>query len=148
MITVWHQSTARAIWMHRIRLLSYSSRGTLMSYGDHSSSAASSRTRLLLGIENGQHVTETFALFLFSKLLNMLSSRLWLVDVWECADALHFLGMFFGLRTSGGLFWRRGESLAAFLYLQRKISDHKINVYISLTNNMYYVYNTFTNKFK
>ncbi len=46
MITVWHQSTARAIWMHRIRLLSYSSRGTLMSYGDHSASAASSRTRL------------------------------------------------------------------------------------------------------
>ncbi len=26
MITVWHQSTARAIWMPRIRLLSYSSR--------------------------------------------------------------------------------------------------------------------------
>ncbi len=48
MITVWHQSTARAIWMHRIRLLSYSCRGTLMSYGDHSASAASSRTRLLI----------------------------------------------------------------------------------------------------
>ncbi len=36
MITVWHQSTARVIRMHRIRLLSYRSRGTLMSYGDHS----------------------------------------------------------------------------------------------------------------
>ncbi len=36
MITSWHQSTARAIRMHRIRLLSYRSRGTLMSYGDHS----------------------------------------------------------------------------------------------------------------
>ncbi len=46
MITVWHQSTARAIWMHRIRLLSYSSRGTLMSHGDHSARAASSRTHL------------------------------------------------------------------------------------------------------
>ncbi len=36
MITLWHQSTARAIRMHWIRLLSYRSRGTLMSYGDHS----------------------------------------------------------------------------------------------------------------
>ncbi len=36
MITLWHQSTARAIRMHKIRLLSYRSRGTLMSYGDHS----------------------------------------------------------------------------------------------------------------
>ncbi len=35
-LTVWHQSTARVIRMHRIRLLSYRSRGTLMSYGDHS----------------------------------------------------------------------------------------------------------------
>ncbi len=36
MITLWHQSTSRAIRMHKIRLLSYRSRGTLMSYGDHS----------------------------------------------------------------------------------------------------------------
>ncbi len=36
MLTVCHQSTARAIRMHRIRLLSYRSRGTLMSYSDHS----------------------------------------------------------------------------------------------------------------
>ncbi len=39
---------ARAIWMHWIRLLSYSCRGYLMSYSDHSASAASSRTRLLI----------------------------------------------------------------------------------------------------
>ncbi len=36
MVSVWHQSTARAIRKHRIRLLSYRSRGTLMSYTDHS----------------------------------------------------------------------------------------------------------------
>ncbi len=34
--SVWHQSTARAIRKHRNRLLSYRSRGTLMSYTDHS----------------------------------------------------------------------------------------------------------------
>ncbi len=36
MVSVWHQSTARAIRKHRIRLLSYRSRGTVMSYTDHS----------------------------------------------------------------------------------------------------------------
>ncbi len=36
MVSVWHQSTARAIRMHRIHLFSYHSRGTLMSYTDHS----------------------------------------------------------------------------------------------------------------
>ncbi len=36
MVSVWHQSTARAIRKHRIRLLSYRSHGTLMSYTDHS----------------------------------------------------------------------------------------------------------------
>ncbi len=36
MVSVWHQSTARAIRKHRIRLLSYLSRGTLMSYTDYS----------------------------------------------------------------------------------------------------------------
>ncbi len=36
MVSVWHQSTARAIRKHRTRLLSYRSRGTLMSYTDHS----------------------------------------------------------------------------------------------------------------
>ncbi len=36
MVSVWHQSTAWAIRKHRIRLLSYRSRGTLMSYTDHS----------------------------------------------------------------------------------------------------------------
>ncbi len=36
--------------MHRIRLLSYSSRGTVMSYSDHSASAASSRARLVLNM--------------------------------------------------------------------------------------------------
>ncbi len=36
MVSVWHQSTARAIRKHRNHLLSYRSRGTLMSYTDHS----------------------------------------------------------------------------------------------------------------
>ncbi len=36
MISVWHQSTARADRKHRIRLLSYGSRGTVMSSTDHS----------------------------------------------------------------------------------------------------------------
>ncbi len=36
MVTVLHQSTARAIQKHRIHLLSYRSRSTLMSYTDHS----------------------------------------------------------------------------------------------------------------
>ncbi len=36
MVSVWHQSTARAIRKHRIHRLSYRSRGTLMSYTDHS----------------------------------------------------------------------------------------------------------------
>ncbi len=36
MVSVWHQSTARAIRKHRIHLLSYHSCGTLMSYTDHS----------------------------------------------------------------------------------------------------------------
>ncbi len=36
MVSVRHQSTARAIRKHRFHLLSYSSRGTLMSYTDHS----------------------------------------------------------------------------------------------------------------
>ncbi len=36
MVSVWHQSTAKAIQKHRIRLLSYRSRGTVMSYTDHS----------------------------------------------------------------------------------------------------------------
>ncbi len=36
MVSVRHQSTARAIRKHRFHLLSYRSRGTLMSYTDHS----------------------------------------------------------------------------------------------------------------
>ncbi len=36
MVSVWHQSTARAIRKHGIRPLSFRSRGTLMSYTDHS----------------------------------------------------------------------------------------------------------------
>ncbi len=43
MISIWHHSTARVTRRHRIRLLSYRSRGTVMSYTDHS---ASSRTHL------------------------------------------------------------------------------------------------------
>ncbi len=35
MVSVWHQSSVRAIWKHRIHLLSYRSRCTLMSYTDH-----------------------------------------------------------------------------------------------------------------
>ncbi len=36
MVSVWRQSTVRAIRKHRIRLLSYRSRGILMSYTDYS----------------------------------------------------------------------------------------------------------------
>ncbi len=36
MVSVWHQSTARVIRKRRIHLLYYRSRGTLMSYADHS----------------------------------------------------------------------------------------------------------------
>ncbi len=36
MVSLWHQNTARAIRKHRHHLLSYGSRGTLMSYTDHS----------------------------------------------------------------------------------------------------------------
>ncbi len=43
-ISAWHQSTARE--SIRRRPLSYSSRGTLMTHSDRSSSAASSRTHL------------------------------------------------------------------------------------------------------
>ncbi len=45
MITVWHQSTARAIREQTDPIHSNHSRGTLMSYGDYLRSAASSRTR-------------------------------------------------------------------------------------------------------
>ncbi len=46
-VSVRHQSTARAIRKHRFNLLSYRSRGTLMSYTDILCSAALSRTRLM-----------------------------------------------------------------------------------------------------
>ncbi len=36
MVSVWHQSTTRAIRKQRIHLLSYRSRGTLMSNTEHS----------------------------------------------------------------------------------------------------------------
>ncbi len=36
MVSVWHQSTARAIREQLVSMLSNGSRGTLMSYTDHS----------------------------------------------------------------------------------------------------------------
>ncbi len=46
MLTIWHQSTARTIRKHRIRLLSYRSRGIWCHTVIILCSAASSRTRL------------------------------------------------------------------------------------------------------
>ncbi len=60
MITVWHQSTARTIRMHRIRLLSYRSRGIWCHKVNILRSAASSRTRLLNSKRESRGVARPF----------------------------------------------------------------------------------------
>ncbi len=59
-------NTARAIRKQSDPMHSNHSCGTLMSYGDHTAQRCFKSNA---PIEKGQHVTETFALFLFSKLL-------------------------------------------------------------------------------
>ncbi len=60
MLTVWHQSTARTIRMHRIRLLSYRSRGIWCHTVIILRSAASSRTRLLNSKRESRGVARLF----------------------------------------------------------------------------------------
>ncbi len=57
MVGVWHQSTARTIRKPRIHLLSYRSRGTLMSYTDHSAQRRLKSNAPCESLTNNEQVT-------------------------------------------------------------------------------------------
>ncbi len=94
--------------MHRIQLLSYSSRGTLMSYGDHSASAASSRTRLLSFKMTPSHENESFLKRIFScfKVTSTWNISILMPAHLLCAQTRENLNLP-SLKHPSGFLWRR-----------------------------------------
>ncbi len=73
MISVWHQSTARVVRKQRIRLLSYGSRGTVMSYTDHSAQ------------RRFKSNTPIFSMLFFSPLTTLVVTcdLIWQCSLWQ-----------------------------------------------------------------